>query len=448
MNFPQCLEFLENLGHEMPRARFSLETIETLLAALGHPERCCPTAIIAGTNGKGSTSAMLASIIETAGYRTGLYTSPHLVEVNERIRLNGVAISDEDFAECFSRVVERAEQLRTEGRLAQQPSFFEYLTATAFVYFAEVRAEFAVLEVGMGGRLDATNVTSPSVAVITNIELDHQQYLGATHREIAREKAGVIKPGCPVVSACQHPDAIEEIRARSKSLQAELLEVDHGAQIASLTQQDGCYRFRLSIEGGEWIQARLRLAGSFQVRNAMAAAVAARRLAEQGFHISDREIERGLERAEWPGRLEVLQSSPLIVLDGAHNPAAARELARFAADHWQGRTIRLVYASMRDKSIEEISQILFPLAEEIFLTQCGVERAASPEEILERSTAARRSFFNIPDPAEALKNAAARSRAEDVVLVAGSLFLVGAIKAAIAEGRLNSVGVSAAVGIS
>ncbi len=439
MDYRQCLDFLADLGHELPRARFNLETIRTLLAALGHPERAYPTAIVAGTNGKGSTSAMLASVLKTAGYRTGLYTSPHLVRANERIQINGLPIGNEDFAPCFSRVANRVKQLRAEGRLAQSPSFFEYLTATAFVYFAEAHAQFVVLEVGMGGRLDAT--------VITNVELDHQQFLGATHREIAREKAGVIKPHRPVISVCDHPAALEVIRGRCRSLQAELMEIDHAARITGLSQRDGCYRFELSMAGGEPLQVRLRLAGSFQVRNAAAAAAAAQQLAKQGFQISPRDIEEGLERAEWPGRLETLQSSPLIVLDGAHNPAAARELARFVTEHWQGRALRLVYASMRDKAIEEISTILFPFAEEVFVTQCGVDRAATPESILERSPVTPRRVFTNPDPARALETAVGRSAAEDIVLVAGSLFLVGAIKAAIAEGDLASIGIPAPVGI-
>ena len=447
MEYSECLNLLSALGHELRRARFGLGSITAILAALGHPEQSYPTAIVAGTNGKGSTCAMLASILESAGYRTGLYTSPHLARVNERIRINGSAILDEDFAEAFSEVSEGINRLLAEGKIADRPSFFEYLTATAFLHFAAVKAQFVVLEVGMGGRLDATNVTEPAVAVITNVELDHQQFLGKTHAEIAREKAGVIKFQRPVISACQHPDVIEEIRRRCRELQAELLEIDRAARITNVHHASGCNRFDIQFEGSEPLPVRLPLAGRFQIRNSAAAAAAAQRLAQQGFHISGQAIRQGLERTSWPGRLEAIHSAPLVVLDGAHNPAAAREIAYFVREQWRGRTLRLVYASMQDKSVEEISQILFPLADEVYLTQCDVERAATPKAILERARVRPRCVFEEPNPARAVEMAAQRSRGGDVVLATGSLFLVGAIKAAIAEGRLSFTGVATAVGI-
>jgi dihydrofolate synthase/folylpolyglutamate synthase len=446
MQYRECLDFLADLGHELRSVKFSLEPVTAILAALRHPERSYPTAIIAGTNGKGSTCAMLASILERAGYRTGLYTSPHLVQVNERIRINGRPISDEEFARAFSRVSEQIDRLLADGQIARRPSFFEYLTATAFLHFAWAKTQFVVLEVGMGGRLDATNVTDAAVAVITNVELDHQQFLGNTHGEIAKQKAGIIKPKRPVLSAGQHPEAVEQIRRRCRELGAELAEIDHIARITNLHHQGGCYGFDLQLEGGEPLTVRLPLAGSFQIRNAVAAAAAAQRLAQQGFGISWQAIQQGLEQASWPGRCEVIHRTPRIVLDGAHNPAAARELANFAIEQWSGRTLRLVYASMQDKSVEEISQILFPLAEEVLLTQCDVGRAATPNSILVRSLVQPRSVFVEPNPVRALELAVQRSAADDVVLVAGSLFLVGAIKKAMLEGKLALTGLVAPVG--
>ncbi len=440
MDYVQCLELLAASGRELRKTRFDLATIQTVLAALGRPEQRYPTAIVAGTNGKGSTCAMLACILQTAGYRTGLYTSPHLVRVNERIQVNGELISDQDFAEAFTEVSEQVNRLCATGSLAHPPSFFEYLTATAFTHFAKAKAEFVVLEVGMGGRLDATNVTDPAVAAITNVELDHQEFLGRTHAEIAREKAGVIKPGRPVITACEHPAALEEIRRRCRVLEAELLEIDRVATFRGVEQEGGCYRFDLTVKDSPALHLRIPLAGRFQIRNAAVAAAAALLLARQGFHISPAAIEQGIEQARWPGRLETISPSPLIVLDGAHNPAAARELARFAAARWQGRRLRLVYASMRDKAIEEISSTLFPLAHEVFLTQCNVGRAATPEDILERSPVTAPSVVIERDPVCALELAVQRSGRDDVILVAGSLFLVGAIKAAMSEGRLTLAG--------
>src|SRR2546426_1693640 len=215
MNYAECLAYLAELGNEIRGVKFGLEAIETILASLGHPEREYPTAIVAGTNGKGSTSAILASILGQAGYRTGLYTSPHLIRVNERIRVNGREIPDEDFARCFTEVRQAVDRLLAQKSLAQRPSFFEYLTAAAFLHFARAGVDFVVLEVGMGGRLDATNITDPRVAVITNVDLEHMEVLGSAHAAIAYEKAGGIKPPRTVVSSCVHVAAGEGGRPRA-----------------------------------------------------------------------------------------------------------------------------------------------------------------------------------------------------------------------------------------
>lgn len=437
MNYAECLSYLEELGHEVRRVKFDLEGITAILASLGHPERKYPTAIVAGTNGKGSTSAILASILESAGYRTGLYTSPHLIRVNERIRVDGSEIPDEDFAKSFTEVRETVERLLEEKSLARRPSFFEFLTATAFLHFARARIAFAVLEVGMGGRLDATNVTEPRVAVITNVDLDHQEILGSTHEAIAQEKAGVIKPGRPVVSACDHPEAARVIRRRCAELGADLLETSSFARLSSLQNEDGRYRFDLALNGDRFSRLAPPLLGRFQVQNAVAAVAAAWRLAREGFPIPRAAIEEGLGRAKWPGRLETICERPLVVLDGAHNPAGAREVAAFVREQWAGRRLRLIYASMRDKPIGEISEILFPLAEEVYLTRPGQERAASPEEILTAARFRPRSVVIEPRPARALELAYRASAPADVVLASGSLFLVGAIKQALLEGILK-----------
>ncbi len=439
MNYAECLSYLADLGQELRGAKFGLQAITNILTSLGNPQQKYPTAIVAGTNGKGSTSAILASILQCAGYRTGLYTSPHLIRVNERIRVNGLEISDDDFARWFTEIRQAVERLLERKSVSVSPSFFEFLTATAFLHFAKSGVEFAVLEVGMGGRLDATNITEPRVAVITNVDLDHTEFLGSTHRAIAREKAGVIKPRRPVVSACEHPEAAEVIRSRCAELNAGLLETPRFAELSNLRNLQGIYAFDLALNGDRFPGLAPNLPGKFQVKNAVAALAAAWQLAQEGFHVPRAAMVEGLRRVSWPGRLEVIHERPLVVLDGAHNPAGAREVASFAREQWAGRRIRLVYASMRDKAIDKISEILFPLAEEVYLTRPEQARAASPEEILAVARYRPRRVIMEPEPAQALESACRASPPEGVVLASGSLFLVGAIKKALLEGRLTIV---------
>lgn len=428
MNYAECLAYLADLGHELRGVKFDLANIRKILDALGNPERAYPAAIVAGTNGKGSTSAMLASILAWSGHRTGLYTSPHLVRVNERIRVNGDEISDEEFAAAFSEVERTVAGLVAQGALAQRPSFFEFLTAAAFLHFARWRVDFAVLEVGMGGRLDATNSAEPELAVITNVELDHIEFLGSTHAAIAAEKAGVIRPRKPVISGCAHPEAVEVIRRRSAELNAELLEMPAFARIENLRPERGRWGFDLALNGDRLPNLTSPLRGRFQVENASAAVAAAWQLAGRGWKIPPGAIVEGLAQANWPGRLEVCGERPLTILDGAHNPAAARAVAEFVRQELEGRPLALVYASMRDKAIEEITDILFPLAREVYLTRTEQARAAPPEEILARTRVRPPTISIEPDPGKALEAARRSSPPDGVVLAAGSLFLVGAIK--------------------
>lgn len=437
MTYSDCIALLSASGHELRGMRLDLGAIQLALQALGNPERSYPTAIVAGTNGKGSTCAMLARILNCAGYRTGLYTSPHLVRVNERICVSGLDISDRAFAAAFTDVWDAAHRLLRCGRLGRQLSYFELLTATAFLHFAQSRVDFAVLEVGMGGRLDATNVTDPRVAVITNVDLDHEEILGRTHSLIAREKAGVIKPGRPVVSGCEHPEARQVIRERCRELGAELFDLGEWAAISRLRNRDGRFVFDLKLSGDTFNDLAPALLGRFQVRNAIAAVSAAWRLRHQGFMINDHAVSTGLETVYWPGRLQVVDSRPVLLLDGAHNPAAASELAAFVREQLQGRRLRLVYASMRDKSIEKVSELLFPLASDIYLTCTAVSRASSPQEILERAAGRFASVIIKPDPIAALERAIEASDHDDVVLVAGSLYLVGAVHEALQEGNIS-----------
>jgi dihydrofolate synthase/folylpolyglutamate synthase len=313
MNYAEALDFLAALGLEMWRAKLGLDAIATLLKALGEPQQKYPTAIVAGTNGKGSTSAILASILQKAGYRTGLYTSPHLIRVNERIRVDDREISDEDFARRLTEVREVAERLFAHRQLEHLPSFFEYLTAVAFWHFARAGVNFAVLEVGMGGRLDATNVTQPRVALITPVDIDHAEYLGTTRAAIAAEKAGVIKPGQTVVSACENPEAAAVIRRRCQECDANLFETFRFAQLSNLRHVEGQYSFDISLNGDCLTGLTSPLRGRFQVTNAVTALTAAYQLAQQGFHISREAMMEGLRTASWPGRLEVRESEPYVL---------------------------------------------------------------------------------------------------------------------------------------
>jgi len=437
MNYVECLRYLDSLGQELHGLQWGLETTTRILSRLGNPHLKYPTAIVAGTNGKGSTAAMLASILTQAGYRTGLYTSPHLVRVNERMRVDGAEIREDDFARAFSEVREAVESLLEEKALGQVPSFFEFLTATGFHYFAQAGAGFVVLEVGMGGRLDATNVTQPRVAVITNVGLDHMEFLGSTLAEIAHEKAGVIKPGAPVVSGCEPGEAAEVIRRRSAEMGAELLETDTIGRLSGLQSLQGHYLFNLALGAESYSGLSSPLLGRFQVRNAVAAVTAAWRLSRDGFRITPSAIAQGLANTSWLGRLERVLEHPLVLLDGAHNPAAARVLAEFIREDLVGRRLRLVYASMRDKAIGEISEILFPLAEEVYLTHPHLARAATPEEILAMARFRPKRLVIEAEPSLAVERACQASSEDDVVIIIGSLYLVGAVKRALLGGQLQ-----------
>ena len=355
MTYGESVGYLFTLGRELASpqqarvTKFNLANITTLCERLGQPQRAFQSVQIAGTNGKGSTAAMLDSILRAAGVRTGLYTSPHLERMNERIRLDGHDISDADFAATFTRLHRVIEELLATGHLAAHPTYFECITAVAFDFFSNARAQFAVCEVGMGGRLDATNVLVPEVAVITQIDFDHENYLGHSIEEIAAEKAGIIKSGARVVSAAGHPAARALIRRRAAEQSAFLIEIESAFRLEEITSHDGCYGFTaISTDSGTRIPLTLPLQGRFQIRNALTALAAARMLAERGTPIDDDAIARGIAATQWPGRLEHIAGQPEIYLDGAHNPAGAREIAAFWEAHLRGRMIHLVYGSLRD----------------------------------------------------------------------------------------------------
>ena len=441
MNYEDSVRALLALGKELAAPRqaaqssangaqvqkFGLENITRLSAALGNPHRALPCAHIAGTNGKGSTAAMLESILRAAGLRTGLYTSPHLERVNERIRINGEDVSDDDFAAAWTRVHAEIESLIASGALAAHPTYFECVTAMAFLIFAEKKLDFAVYEVGLGGRLDSTNVVKPEVAAITSIDFDHESFLGHSIAEIAREKAGIIKPGVDVVSAAERPEARAVIAERCRDLAARLTEIDTAFRIKFTHAAGGRYSAIAAPRRGTGptLSINTPLPGRFQVRNALTAAAAARILARRGFGTNDETIERGIHSVHWPGRLEKISDRPAVYLDGTHNPAGARELLKFWDDNFHGKHIFVVYGTVRDKAVDEIAGLLFPRAERTILTAPRQPRAISAEVLAEMTGHLARSFLIEPDPQQALERALALADPEDAVFATGSLYLVG-----------------------
>ena len=437
MNYESAVRYLLSLGRELgtptqaTAAKFNLENITVLMERLGRPDRTYPIVHIAGTNGKGSTAAFLESILRAAGFRTGLNTSPHLERINERIRINGEEVSDQIFAETFTRVQEVIEELLAAGRLQAHPTYFECVTALAFEVFARERVEFAVVEVGLGGRLDATNIVRPQVSVITRIDFDHENYLGHSLEEIAREKAGIVKAGVPVATAPQLPEVREVLRGKARELDATIVDTGEDFDLEREIAEAGCARALARARArGEAVRLAPGLPGRFQLENALNAAATARLLQARGYRITNQNIEQGIRSAEWPGRLERLQAGPDVYLDGAHNPGAARELAQFLEENFARRRVYLIFGAMRDKSVDEMTGILFPLASEVILTQPGTPRAVSANQLADLAGHHAARYTVIRDAEEALESALAKARSDDAVFVTGSLYLVGQLRQA------------------
>jgi dihydrofolate synthase/folylpolyglutamate synthase len=437
------------LGHELaqtPTHKFDLAHMRVLLAAIDHPERRFPSVLIAGTNGKGSTAATLASILRASGLKTGLYTSPHLVRINERIRVNGCAISDDDFASLHGAVDRVAERLVERAELPWHPSFFEMMTAIAFEYFAGEKVDLAVLEVGMGGRLDATNVVEPRVSVITDIALDHQKYLGETVGEIAREKVGILRPGVAAVVLPQQPEAndvigntILDTGARAVNAVPYVPPVSPGSTqyLVSSTERGSpgfVYRYPLVVLG-EQILVETPLVGRHQLRNVALAVAAAVELNSQGFvGITAESIERGIRETRWPGRFQVIAARagwPEMVIDVAHNPAGAWALRSALSERYEDRPLIFVFGAMRDKAISEMAEILFPLAERAIATRPENPRAASPEEIQQAAARTGVEVEAVEDVQSAVERARSVATTGTVVVVTGSIYLVGEVMGSI-----------------
>ena len=408
------------------RRKFSLDEIRVLLDALGNPHRRFPSVLIAGTNGKGSTAATLASILTASGVRTGLYTSPHLERANERIRLDRVEIDDDAFAALYFRVHDAARQLVLDSRLPQLPSYFEILTAQAFLYFAEHGAEIAVLEVGMGGRLDATNSVDPLLSVITDISLDHTEWLGTTIAAITREKAGILRAGGTMITLPQHPEANQVLGEVAAGLDVHAVSAaPYMPPIGAGTVDPYCVQAL-----GESIQVDSPLVGAHQHRNlALAIAAAVELAARHGFPITPAAIATGIHETHWPGRLEridrIQQDGVEWILDVAHNPAGAWALRSGLVGLLSEKHPRcLIFSCLRDKPVAEMAQILFPLFEQVIIPPIHTARAAVLDDLLAAACATGTPAVAAESVGQALQ--LAEERAEGgVIVVSGSVYLVG-----------------------
>jgi dihydrofolate synthase/folylpolyglutamate synthase len=477
--YARGLELAPNPASTGPRRKFDLAHMRVLAAGLGNPQKSFPSILIAGTNGKGSTASTLAAILQAAGYRTALYTSPHLSRVNERIQIDGAPISDDDFARFYFQVDTAAERLIASGDLPHHPSFFETLTALAFLYFKEQKADIAILEVGLGGRLDATNIVDPLISVITDISLDHQEYLGNTIAEITREKAGILRPHGTLITLPQHPEANQAIGEAAATLdlyaisaanyiphtpvaqnrtQSVILSAARSAEKPASSEVAGkdlrldlLPRNRYTVTlAGQPLQVDSPLRGHHQQRNIALAIATAEELRNpigynmaksnpNSYKISTTAIEQGIRNTRWPGRLELLPlaNSAPILLDVAHNPAGAWTLLAAHAQLPEDLPRTLIFSCLRDKDIREMTQILLPLFDSsssdrphdhVLFAPINSPRAASLDEL---SAAARDSdvpALTSPSVAEALAEARRITPANGLIVATGSVFLIGELR--------------------
>jgi dihydrofolate synthase/folylpolyglutamate synthase len=420
MSYPESLEFLYNL--QWHGIRPGLERMEAMTARLDAPHRRFPSVLIAGTNGKGSTAAMIEQVLREEGYRTGLYTSPHLIDFRERIRIDGAMIPEEE----LSALTDEIRGAVMPAGAAFTCTFFEFTTALAFLYFARRRVDIAVIEVGLGGRFDATNVLAPLVSVIAPIDLDHEAFLGDTIEKIAGEKAGIIKPKVPVIVGKQRPEALGVIVDEAGGRGAPLVRFGVDFDVKGESPSSFVYRGRKTLR----LSSPLR--GHYQIENASLAAAALECLGRSGMEISTDAIVKGIRSVAWEGRLEIVQEEPLILLDGAHNPAGAGALAEFLdsqkRERRSGRII-LVLGILRDKNIPEILRLLLPICDEVIFTRPDLPRAASPSELAELAGFYPLAIFKRERVPEALAYALSRSTPRDLLCISGSLYTVGEAKA-------------------
>lgn len=411
ISYKEAIQYLYSL--QKFGIKFGLSKTSNLLKAFGNPHHGQKYIHIGGTNGKGSVAAMVESVLMKAGLKVGFYSSPHLVRFTERFRVNGKQMAPEKIA----RVVEELKEAIDPDHL---PTFFEVTTAMALILFAREKTDIAIMEVGMGGRLDATNIIQPSVSVITNISMEHQDFLGHRLVEIAGEKAGIIKQGVPLVTGAKQPVVIDLFEARCREKHAPFRRVGKDVRYRSTASNFNYYGFRLTLKNVE-----LSLKGRFQYRNAALALAAIELLTEKGFEITSGNILEGLRETHWPGRMQVISEKPLIVLDGGHNPGAISELSDSVRHCFDYKRLILVLGIMRDKDIGGIVERIVPIADYVIFTKPDYYRSASPETVRRTAAAFGNNGEIQPDIPHALDKARTIADSGDMILVCGSLFMVG-----------------------
>lgn len=421
--------------HDFTTSMFKLERMSALLELCGHPELNLPALHIAGTKGKGSTAAMTAAMLQAAGYRVGLFISPHVNRFEERMTVNGEGPTRDEFVELFGKVQELVDRLEDRGP-EWSPTFFEATTALAWLFFARRGAQLAVLEVGLGGRLDATNVCRPLVTVITSISRDHTQLLGEALEQIAGEKAGIIKPGVPVISGVMEEPARGVIRAMAQERSAALLQLGHDIRLDELSScappdSDGVPRSRMTVTTPWRCHKEIAspLPGRHQARNAALALAAVDALAEAGFRVEPEAVARGLASVDWPLRIEVLGRRPLVVADAAHNDASIAALLQTLRGVPARRRV-LVFGASRDKHVDDMLRLIDGEFDDVILTQyTGNPRALSARGLARRAASAGLTGFRVESSARAAWDlAASLAGPEDLICVTGSLFLAAELR--------------------
>ena len=413
------VRYLYSLPRSIRRESFGLERMRRLVRELGGPERGPGIIHVAGTNGKGSTAAMIESGLRAAGHSTGLFTSPHLSRINERFLLDGEPVSNDALARAVEPVRRANERIVALFGRSAHPTFFESTTAVALVLFEQAGTDFRIVEAGLGGRLDASNVVSPDVVAFTRIEHDHEQFLGRSLDRIAAEKGAIVKPGCQAVIGRQAPAAKGVLLECCRQAGAAIHDTETDWSVRDASSESGQWRFEAAGPTAT-VSARLGLAGRHQVDNALAAIAVL-----DAVGTGPRHIEQGLAQARWPGRLEFAGTAPRFLLDAAHNPEGARALAEFVGNESEGRSVTLVYGSSRDKAVDEIAGWMFPVADRVVLTRSRVDRSASPRGLLAAIGHHHPSIETAPDVGAALRLAEKRLEPGGWIVVAGSVFLVG-----------------------
>ena len=424
MRFEEALEWIH--GRLKLGIKPGLKRMEWLMSEMGHPEKKIKAVHVAGTNGKGSTVTYIRSILQEAGYTAGTFTSPYIETFNERISVNGKPISDREIAELVEVIKPLAERLEAETELGPV-SEFEAITAMAFYYFAEVRkVDMCVFEVGLGGRLDSTNVLTPLLSVITSIGLDHTQILGDTISQIAFEKAGIIKKGVPVICSAKQSEALDVISRRAADMNAPIMIQNQDFKTDNLSALPAGEQFSFYAEQENFENLSVSMLGIHQVENAATAVMAALYLKQLGWRIREESIRSGLVRACWPGRMELVRDQPAIILDGAHNPEGMKAFVRTMKKRYADKKLTVVFTALRDKDLSEMFSILSTLPAQIYFTEFDFPRASRAADLLNKSGLATAKADS--DWRTLLRNLSCSIGPDEVLAVTGSLYFISEVK--------------------